>query len=315
MPTVKLAERRYEALTPRTHFVIASVSPNQIHQKFRGPPTNSAFKSSYFAWNSRNPEMGPSQSALILSLILSLFPINSRASDYTNFVFKGCADQKFQVPYKQQLKNLLDSLVSQSSAAKFYKTTSGDGPSAINGLLQCRGDLSNGDCNNCVEKASSMAGKLCGEALAARVQLNGCYLMYEISGFRQVSGTEFLYKVCGSTRASGAGFGDRLDTALGEIVKGVGGGAGGFYAAGYQSVYVLGQCEGDLGGGDCVSCVKNAIDRAKSECGSSISAQIYLQQCYISYTYYPNGVPSDHQQSFSSSGNIIFINNNNIKEL
>ncbi|KAL8494464.1 hypothetical protein ACS0TY_025319 [Phlomoides rotata] len=244
--------------------------------------------------------MGPSQSALILSLILSLLPINSiSSSDYTNFIFKGCADQKFQIPYKQQLKSLLDSLTSQSAAAKFHNATSGDGAAAINGLSQCRGDLSNDDCNSCVGKASSMAGKLCGEALAARVQLTGCYLMYEISGFRQVSGTEFLYKVCGSTRASGTGFGDRLDTALGEIAKGVGG--GGFYAAGYQSVYVLGQCEGDLGGGDCVSCVKNAIDRAKSECGGSISAQIYLQQCYISYTYYPNGVPADHP-SFSSSG-------------
>ncbi|KAI3460992.1 hypothetical protein Pfo_017655 [Paulownia fortunei] len=247
--------------------------------------------------------MGPSQS-LILSLILAIFSTLGSSSDYTNLVFKGCADQKFQNFngfYKQTLKNLFGTLTSQSSAAKFYKTTSGDGSSAINGLFQCRGDLSNDDCNSCVKKAPALAQKLCGQAVAARIQLNGCYLRYEISGFRQVSGTELLYKICGSTRASGAGFGDRLDSALGEIVKGVGSGNNGFYAGGYQSVYVLGQCEGDLGGGDCVSCVKNAIDRAKSECGSSISAQIYLQECYISYTYYPSGVPSN-QQSLSSSG-------------
>ncbi|KAK4418436.1 Plasmodesmata-located protein 3 [Sesamum alatum] len=249
--------------------------------------------------------MGPSQ---FLLLILSLFSIlcsSSAASDYSNLVFKGCADQNFQDfngIYKQALRSLLDGLVSQSSSAKFYKTTSGDGSSsAINGLFQCRGDLSNGDCNSCVKRAPGLAQKLCGEAIAARVQLSGCYLRYEIAGFRQVSGSELLYKVCGSTRASGAGFGDRLELALGEIVKGVGSGNSGFYAGAYESVYVLGQCEGDLSGGDCVNCVKTAVERAKSECGSSISAQIYLQECYISYKYYPSGVPNNHQ-SFSPSG-------------
>ncbi|KZV32225.1 cysteine-rich repeat secretory protein 11 [Dorcoceras hygrometricum] len=248
--------------------------------------------------------MGPSP-FLLCFLTLPLFFILASSTDNTDLVFKGCADQKFQDfdgVYRQTLKNLLGTLKSQSSATKFYKTTSGDGLSAINGAFQCRGDLSNGDCSSCVAKAPDLAEKLCGQAIAARVQLNGCYLRYEISGFRQVSGTELLYKICGSNRASGSGFGDRLDMALGEIVKGLSSGNSGFYAGQYQSVYVLGQCEGDLSGGDCVSCVKSAVDRAKSECGSSISAQIYLQECYISYTYYPNGVDSG-QSSLSSSGN------------
>ncbi|XP_047956386.1 plasmodesmata-located protein 2-like [Salvia hispanica] len=248
--------------------------------------------------------MGPSQSLLLL-LLLALSLSSTSSTDYSALVFKGCADQNFQNSnglYTGTLRALFDALISQSSSAKFYKTTSGDGTSAaVSGLFQCRGDISNSDCTNCVRKAPNLAQKLCGEAIAARVQLNGCYLRYEISGFRQVSGVELLYKICGTTRANGGGFGDRLDLALGEIVKGVAN--GGFYAAAYESVYVLGQCEGDLSGGDCVSCVKSAIDKAKSECGSAISAQIYLQTCYISYTYYPNGVATNNQQpQFSSSG-------------
>ncbi|KAG9149436.1 hypothetical protein Leryth_003375 [Lithospermum erythrorhizon] len=212
--------------------------------------------------------MGPawfSNSFSLLFLILSLYTILSFSADQTNMVFKGCANQKFQDPtgaYSQTLDSLYDTLIAQSATSKFYKTTSGQGQTAIFGLFQCR----------------------------ARVQLGGCYMRYEVSGFKEVSGTELLYKICGSTQASGAGFGDRLDTALGEIVKGVGNGNG-YYAGGYESVYVLGQCEGDLGSNDCVQCVKNAIQNAKSECGYSISAQIYLQDCYISYSYYPNGVP------------------------
>lgn len=255
--------------------------------------------------------MGPSQSAPItISLILFLSSILVSSSDYTNLVFKGCANQKFNPPYKQTLKTLLAALTSQSTAANFHKTASGDASSTMNGLYQCRGDLSNDDCNACVKKAASMAQSLCGDAVAARAQLNGCYLRYEIAGFRQASPTDLAFKICGSNRPSGTGFEDRLDVALGEIAKGVASGNGGFYAGGYQSVYVLGQCEGSLGGGDCVNCVKMAADRAKSDCGGSISAQIYLEQCYISYTYYPNGVPGNRQPDSSSSGKIEMIYTN-----
>lgn len=253
--------------------------------------------------------MGPPQSAAItLSLILSLSSIlASSSSDYTNLVFKGCADQKFPDSnplYKQTRKTLTAALVSRSSAAKFYKTASGDAASAMNGLYQCRGDLSSDDCGGCVKKAASMAKKLCGDAVAVRVHLNGCSLRYEVAGFREAGETELVYKVCGSTRASGSGFADRLDTALGELAKGMAGRSGGFYAGGYESVYALGQCEGDLGGADCVNCVKVAGDKAKSECGTSISAQIYLYRCYISYTYYPNGAPTNHHLLSSSSGKV-----------
>ncbi|XP_057803638.1 plasmodesmata-located protein 3-like [Salvia miltiorrhiza] len=147
--------------------------------------------------------MGPSQSLLLLAL--SLFSILTSSADYSALVFKGCADQNFQnsnALYSGTLRTLFDTLISQSSSAKFYKTTSGDGTSAaVSGLFQCRGDISGGDCNSCVQKAPNLAQKLCGQAIAARVQLNGCYLRYEISGFRQVSGVELLYKICGSNRA------------------------------------------------------------------------------------------------------------------
>lgn len=141
-----------------------------------------------------------------------------------------------------------------------------------------------------------MADKLCGRAIAARIQLSGCYLRYEVVGFKQVSDTELLYKACGSRQASANGFEQKRDTAFGMVESGIksdGAEAGGlFYTGSYESVYVLGQCEGDLSGDSCVDCVKGAVDRAKTECGDSISAQVYLQKCYISYSYYPDGVPS-----------------------
>lgn len=129
--------------------------------------------------------------ALLFSASSFLLPISESATDYKTLVYKGCAKQMFVDPsgvYSQALSALFGSLVSQSTKAKFYKTTSGSGQTNITGLFQCRGDLSNSDCYNCVSGLPILSDKLCGKTIAARVQLYGCYLLYEVAGFAEVSG-------------------------------------------------------------------------------------------------------------------------------
>jgi len=126
-------------------------------------------------------------------------------------------------------------------------------------------------------------------------------MLYEVVGFsQQISGMQILYKTCGGTNAAGRGFEERRDTAFSVMENGVVSGHG-FYATSYQSLYVMGQCEGDVGDSDCGECVKSAVQRAQVECGSSISGQVYLHKCFISYSYYPNGVPGRHSSSSSAS--------------
>ncbi|XP_074366978.1 plasmodesmata-located protein 2-like isoform X2 [Apium graveolens] len=225
-------------------------------------------------------------------VFLTLFHL-SCSEDITNFVYKGCANQKFVDPsgvYSQTLKTLFTSLISQSSTAKFYKTSSGQGPSAISGLFQCRGDLENGDCNRCVSNAHQLFAKLCGPTVAARIHLSGCYIRYEVSGFKVAGATEVLFKVCGSTRVRGSGFDQKLGSALGLVEKGVVSGNG-YFGSVFENINVVGQCEGDLVGGDCVSCVQSAEQKAKSYCGGFDMGQVFLQQCYVTYFYRPDGVP------------------------
>jgi hypothetical protein len=232
----------------------------------------------------------------LITIFVFLFPYAIIGADNTNLVYKGCADQKFPDPiYSQNLKTLLSSLVSQASQKTFYTTTTGGSQNAILGLYQCRGDLTLPNCHSCVTMIQDMADKLCGKAIAARIQLNGCYMRYEIVGFKQVASTELLYKVCGSTQTKETGFEQKRDTAFELVESGVKSGL--FYTGMYESVYVLGQCEGDLGSDDCVDCVKIALERAKADCGDSISSQVYFHKCYISYSYYPNGVPSLYPSS------------------
>ncbi|EEF34029.1 DUF26 domain-containing protein 2 precursor, putative [Ricinus communis] len=239
---------------------------------------------------------------LCLSLLL-LTNLAQSATDYNALVYKGCSKQAFQDPtgvYSQALSALFGSLVSQSTKTKFFKTTTGTGQTTITGLFQCRGDLSTGDCYKCVSGLPVLTDKLCGKTIAARVQLYGCYILYEVAGFAQISGMEMLFKTCGATNIAGSGFEERRDTAFSVLQNGVVSGHG-FYTTSYQSMYVLGQCEGDVGDSDCGECVKNAVQRAQVECGNSISGQIYLHKCFISYSYYPNGVPRRSSSSSSSS--------------
>nr|GLL28983.1 cysteine-rich repeat secretory protein 3 [Ipomoea trifida]GLL41808.1 cysteine-rich repeat secretory protein 3 [Ipomoea trifida]GLL47416.1 cysteine-rich repeat secretory protein 3 [Ipomoea trifida] len=81
------------------------------------------------------------------------------------------ANQTTNWVFSQNLDALFDTLVSQSSAAKFYKIAAGSGQSSIAGLFQCRGDLSASDCSDCVQITTDMSKNLYGDSIAGRVQL------------------------------------------------------------------------------------------------------------------------------------------------
>ena len=67
-----------------------------------------------------------------------------------------------------------------------------------------------------------------------------------------------LFKTCGGTNITGSGFEERRDTAFSLLQNSMVSGHG-FYTTSYQSVYVLGQCESDVGDSDCRECVKNVV--------------------------------------------------------
>lgn len=156
----------------------------------------------------------PTKPFCIFSLflvILTIFKLTSQAksdSDFTKLIYKGCAKQDLSDPsgvYSQALSSLFGTLVSQSSKSKFYKTSAGSGQTTISGLFQCRGDLSNVQCYKCVSGLPILIDKLCGsKPVAARIQLFGCYMLYEVAGFPQISGMEMLFKTCSGKNVPGS---------------------------------------------------------------------------------------------------------------
>ncbi|PAN51661.1 hypothetical protein PAHAL_9G610800 [Panicum hallii] len=222
-------------------------------------------------------------------------PLLVSCADLDALIYKGCANQSFPGgALPPTVAALSSALSAQAGSAKFYKTSSpssAGSSTSVFGLFQCRGDLSGSDCASCVSRAMSSWRDVCGASVAARVQLAGCLALYEVSGFPQVSGVQMLFKTCGTGSGGGGDFEVRRDTAFAALEGGVATSSGGFVATSYQAVYAMAQCEGDLSTGDCGQCVTQAVQHVEVECGGAPSGQVYLDKCYISYSYYPHGVP------------------------
>ncbi|CAL5193849.1 unnamed protein product [Lathyrus oleraceus] len=207
---------------------------------------------------------------ILLNLLTLIF-----TADNTNVVYKGCSQQKIHQQSSQNLQSLISSLVPASAQKMFAATTTGDVTGAYQ--YQHRGNLSTSDCYLCVSKITSKISNLCGKVTVVRIQLSGCYLRYEVVGFKQVPMNQFLYKVCGLRKVDdGVGFEAKMDFAFGMGENDSKNGRISFYTRSYMSLYVLGHCECSLGINDCSDCVKSAEEQVKLECGDSISAQINL---------------------------------------
>ncbi|CAL4928973.1 unnamed protein product [Urochloa decumbens] len=245
-------------------------------------------------WTRRLQLLSAAAAAVFLLLLLHAPPPVSCA-DLDALIYKGCANQSFPGGALPPTVAALSSALSgQAGSTKFYKTSSpstAGSSTSVFGLFQCRGDLSGSDCASCVSHATSSWRDVCGASVAARVQLAGCLALYEVSGFPQVSGVQMLFKTCGTGSGGAGDFEMRRDTAFAALEGGVATSTGGFVATSYQAVYAMAQCEGDLSTGDCGQCVTQAVQHVEVECGGAPSGQVYLDKCYISYSYYPHGVP------------------------
>ncbi|KAH0670426.1 hypothetical protein KY290_025846 [Solanum tuberosum] len=66
----------------------------------------------------------------------------------------------------------------------------------------------------------------------------------------------------------------------------------GFCDLSIGKVHVMAQCVGNLGGCDCGVCVNKAVQIVHDECSYSLVGEIYLDGCYLSYSYDNNKISS-----------------------
>ncbi|XP_024969027.1 cysteine-rich repeat secretory protein 3-like [Cynara cardunculus var. scolymus] len=242
--------------------------------------------------------------SVLLNLALLIFVSSDSdiVSHYTNFVYKKCRDEA-RIP-QNLVSSLLQELVKKSSETKFYETVMGDDTFSVSGVFQCRMDLTDDHCHTCILNAIPRLS--CGSNFLARVQLKGCYLSLQpkpepkpeldlvheggkINGRALVS-TTFLqedylqHKKCGQRRARFHSWEEVLNAVFEAIVGCVMSSRDGHCVTKLEGVYAMGQCEGSLERCECGKCVNNAFQVARDECRGSDSGEIYLENCFVSFS-------------------------------
>ncbi|EPS58201.1 hypothetical protein M569_16614, partial [Genlisea aurea] len=207
-------------------------------------------------------------------------------SSVDTFLYGGCARIKYSPnsAYEWNLNSLLASLVNSATYSAYNKFTI-VGPAqrdVVNGVFQCRGDLSVPDCAACVAAAVARVGPLCPEACGGAVQLEGCYVKYDNLSFLGVEDKAVAMKNCGPAVD---GFAAAAEMSRRDAVLAALGYAGGSYrVGGAEAAEGVAQCVGDLSAAQCQDCLTEAIRRLKQECGGASSGDMFLGKCYARYT-------------------------------
>lgn len=222
--------------------------------------------------------------------------VGTPSSDYSDLVYNNCSAYKSSSPgslYTDNINAFFREVIAKSSELKFYKTTVGssDGQfNGISGLFQCRGDLSSSECNGCITKLPDISSNtLCA---AARIQLSGCYVCYGTEGFNDDDDDkwkkkldELVYSNCSDKKGPEDDylFKKARDDAFSDAQKGLKDGC--YVGSVDDKVRVIAQCEGDLGECNCAECIYAAVQYAGDKCGNSIKGEIYLNKCFLRYSY------------------------------
>ncbi|OIT03324.1 PREDICTED: cysteine-rich repeat secretory protein 39-like [Nicotiana attenuata] len=240
---------------------------------------------------------------------LMLLTANTNNIDFHQLVFTTCtANQTFQNDLEIStslsklsiVSSLFQEFLDKSSESKFFETYAGDDRIAILGLFQCRNDLNHDQCHTCTNKLVDISSNFCGERIPARVQLSGCYLDYKAEEEREVSKLLMLHKVCSRKKAKSIRYEEEMGYAFAEV-ESCGMSGNGFCDLSYGKAHVMAQCVGNLRGCDCGECMNKAVQIAHDECAYSIAAEVYLDGCYLSYSYGKHKI-SSYQDEGKGSG-------------
>ncbi|KAE8077897.1 hypothetical protein FH972_016415 [Carpinus fangiana] len=124
--------------------------------------------------------------ALLPALILlsSSRPCRADSNANTGLQCSGADNSTTENEFQTNLKNLLDTLVLKGPVSDgFYKTETGKKANKVYGLVQCRGDMSAGNCANCTKDATAEALSKCPKSKEVSVWFTWCFLRYSNDSF------------------------------------------------------------------------------------------------------------------------------------
>lgn len=226
---------------------------------------------------------------LILCFIPTINSITTVITDNHKLVYTQCPNHDSPSSSNSSLlSSLFQEFTTRSSKTKFFETIVANDNTAISGTFQCWNNLSPDECRACVSKFQALSKNECGDNVPIRIQLDGCYAHYQEGDGPETDSwpNELLHRACSKRKIKKIGFQEMKYKAFQALESGVMMSENGFYEMKYESIRVVAQCAGSLRPCDCGECVNNAGEIAcEDECRYSVSGEIYLDSCFVSYDY------------------------------
>lgn len=194
--------------------------------------------------------------------------------------------------YQLNLNILLSDLSSQGSTRAFYNSTTGEVPNKIYGLYQCRGDVTQEVCAECIQDASQKIVLGCPLVAEAAVWYYECMLRYANHSIFSVSETYPGYATWYTRNVSNyEEFAPILATTLESVINDAAkiSSMGHFATKAvnltlFEMIYCLAQCTPDLDGFDCKNCLTTSRSTMTNSYNASVGVAIFKASCQLRYS-------------------------------
>ncbi|KAL6329967.1 hypothetical protein AAG906_039882 [Vitis piasezkii] len=192
--------------------------------------------------------------------------------------------------YEKNLNLVLTSLVASASITGFNMTTAGQDPDVAYGLIQCRPDISKGDCQTCSSTSAVEISQRCPNQREAFIQYDICSLHYSDWRFFSTvnSVPQILVNVHDMTNP--VLFNDQLESLFENLSSRAASNPSLFAIrstlyTGSTNIYGMVQCTRDLTENNCLGCLQDIRKYIPSD--GSQGGQVISLSCSLRYEISP----------------------------
>ncbi|KAM0945872.1 putative Gnk2-like domain-containing protein [Dioscorea sansibarensis] len=243
------------------------------------------------------------------TLFFLLFIYHSIAVDTLTFnpIRANCGTTKYtdNSPFSTNLNSLLSTLKAKSSSAISINETSGEAPATAFGLFFCTGDLSQANCQACIQTAINNITSRCPSSKHAIIWYDYCELRYSDTNFFGVPDNNGFAMININENTTSSRPVEVVSQLVQEaplehplMFKS--------QAFVNESLYALAQCSSDLSSKGCSDCLTTILANIKSCCTSAKGWRYLAPSCWIRYEATPflqnlNTTSVEITRSFCSS--------------
>ncbi|KAK3184322.1 hypothetical protein Dsin_031608 [Dipteronia sinensis] len=196
--------------------------------------------------------------------------------------------------FEQNLNLTLTSLASNASVTGFFTTEIGQNLNTVYGLVLCRGDISDQDCQSCASTASIEIIKQCSNNnKEAAIGYDNCLLRY--------SDWRFFYTVDSSPKLMAYNENNVTDPVvfklrLGDLLRTLSSNAASSISkfsvgqtnfSDFQNINAMLQCTRDLAGNSCSNCLQDIIRYIPQFCNGKEGCRVFSLSCNLRFEIYP----------------------------